>query len=55
VHAPASRKGTKTPRGGTAGRPGTARKTASRKIAWRLPRRAKGGAGATERASAASK
>ncbi|MCL6731673.1 VanZ family protein [Streptomyces neyagawaensis] len=66
VHAPAVGKQPKTPRGGTTGRPRTARKAASRKIAWRLPRRAKGrawrlprrakgGAGAAERASAASK
>ncbi|MEU6805358.1 VanZ family protein [Streptomyces neyagawaensis] len=66
VHAPAVRKQPKTPRGGTAARPRTARKAAPRKIAWRLPRRAKGrawrlprrakgGAGAAERPSAASK
>ncbi|MFF7844736.1 VanZ family protein [Streptomyces ossamyceticus] len=55
VHAPATRKRPKTPRGGTAGRPQGAGKAASRKVAWRLPRRAKGGAGTAERASAASK
>ncbi|SPF04907.1 VanZ family protein [Streptomyces sp. MA5143a] len=55
VHAPAARKRPKTPRGGTAGRQRGAGSPTSRKVAWRLPRRAKPGAGAAERASAASK